>query len=73
MHYQVPLGDFSQYFDGFDKGFIVHSQMLHGIQVEAHSNPAVVHYGDQISDEFFCLEVKPAGCHSLFVKRPIRI
>ena len=57
MHYQVSLGDFSQYFDGFGKCFIVQPQMLHGIQVEAHSNPAVVHHGDEVGDEFFCLEV----------------
>jgi len=73
MHDQVSLGDFGHYFDGFGNGCVVHSEMLHGIQVEAHSNPAVVQHRDQISDEFFCLEVKPAGCHSLFVKRPIRI
>ena len=57
MHYQVSLGDFGQYFDGFDKGFIVQSQMLHGIQVEADSNPAVVHHRDEVGEEFFCLEV----------------
>ena len=57
MHYQVSLGDFSQYFDGFGKCFIVQPQMLHGIQVEAHSNPAVVHHRDEVGDEFFCLEV----------------
>ena len=46
MHDEVSLGDFGHYFDGFGKGCVVHSQMLHGIQVEAHSNPAVVHHRD---------------------------
>ena len=73
MHYQVPLGDFSQYFDGFDKGFIVQSQMLHGIQVEAHSNPAVVQHRDQVGDELFRFEVKLTGRHGLFVICPVRI
>ena len=73
MHDEVSLGNFGHYFDGFGKGCVVHSQMLHGIQVEAYSNPAVVHHRDQIGDEFFCFEVKLARRHGLFVMRPVSI
>ena len=73
MHDQVSLGDFGHYFDGFGKGCVVHSEMLHGIQVEAHSNPAVVQHRDQVGDELFRFEVKLTGRHGLFVIRPVRI
>ena len=71
MHDEVSLGDFGHYFDSFGKGCVVHSQMLHGIQVEANSNPAVVHHRDQICDEFFRFYVNLAGSHGLFVMRPV--
>ena len=73
MHDQVSLGDLGHYFDGFCKGCVVHTLMLHGIQVEAYSNTAVVHHGDKVCDELLCFEVKPAGRHCYFVVSPVRI
>ena len=73
MHDEVSLGDFGHYFNGFCKRCVVHSLMLHGIQVETHSNPAVVHHRDQVSDELFRFEVEPAGRHGQFVICPVRI
>jgi hypothetical protein len=73
MHDEVSLGDFGHYFNGFCKRCVVHSLMLHGIQVETHSNPAVVHHRDQVSYELFRFEVEPAGRHGQFVICPVRI
>ena len=50
MHYQIAFRDFSHNFDGLGQSGVVHPEMLHGIQMEAHSNAAVVHDGDQVSD-----------------------
>ena len=50
MHYQVALCDFSHNLDGLGQSSVVHAEMLHGIQMEAHSNAAVIHDGDQVSD-----------------------
>ena len=63
MHDQVSLGDLGHYFNGFSKRCVVHPLMLHGIQVEAHSNTAVVHHRHEICDELLCFEVEPAGRH----------
>ena len=50
MHYQVALCDLSHNFYGLGQCAVVHSKMLHGIQMEAHSNAAVIHDGDHVSD-----------------------
>ncbi len=50
MHYQVALGYFCHNLDGLCQGPVVHSEMLHGIQMEAHSNTTVIHDGDQVGD-----------------------
>ena len=73
MHDEVSFRDFSHHFNGLGERCVVHSLMLHGIQVEAHSNPAVVHHGDKIGDEFLCFEVKFACRHGLFVVCPVRV
>ena len=50
MHYQVALCHFRHNLDGLYQGPVVHSEMLHGIQMEAYSNITVIHDGDQVSD-----------------------
>ncbi len=50
MHDQVALCYFCHNLDGLCQGPIVHSEMLHGIQMEAHSNTTVIHDGNQVSD-----------------------
>ena len=50
MHYQVALCYFCHNLDGLCQGPIVHSEMLHGIQMEAHSNTTVIHDRNQVSD-----------------------
>ena len=50
MHYHVALGYFGHYLNCLCQGPVVHSEMLHGIQMEAHSNTTVIHDGDQVSD-----------------------
>ena len=50
VHYQVPLGNFGHHLYRFGKGGVVHSKMLQGIQVEAHSNTAVVHRRYDVGD-----------------------
>jgi len=70
MHYRVTLGYFCHNLDGFCQGRVIHSKMLHGIQMEAHSNPAVIHDGNQVSDQ---LLVQPAWFHHLPIVGPIRL
>ena len=43
MHYQVALGYLCHNLDGLCQGTVVHPEMLHGIQMETHSNTAVIH------------------------------
>ena len=50
MHYQVALCYFCHNLDGLCQGPVIHSKMLHGIQMEAHSNTTVIHDGNQVSD-----------------------
>ena len=71
MHYQISLGYFCHNLDGLRQRPIVHSKMLHGIQMELHSNPAVIHDGNQVSDKLLGLQVQPAWSHSLSIVRPV--
>ena len=57
VHYQVAFGDLGHHLHRLGEGGVVHSEMLHGIQVEAHSNAAIVHARDDVSDELLGLEV----------------
>ena len=50
MHYQVALRYFRHNLNGLCQGLVVHSEMLHGIQMEAYSNTTVIHDGNQVSD-----------------------
>ena len=54
MHYKVALRYLRHYLDSLCQGLVVHSAMLHGIQMEAHSNTTVIHYRDQVGDQLLC-------------------
>ena len=71
VHYQVALGDLGHHLHGLGEGGVVHSEMLHGIQVEAHSNAAVVHRRHDICNELLGLEVQPAGGQTPLVMFPV--
>ena len=55
VHYQVALRHLGHHFYGFGQRFVVYSKMLHGIQVKAYSNAAIVHHRDQVGDQLLCL------------------
>ena len=50
VHDQVALRGLRHYFNSLGQGCVVHSEMLHGIQVKAHSSTAVVHGGNYVGD-----------------------
>lgn len=47
MHNQVALGDLRHHLNRLRQGHVIYSEMLHGIQMKAHSYTTVVHGRDQ--------------------------
>ena len=50
VHDQVALGYFGHHLHRLGQRLVVYVQMLHGIQMEAHSNAAVVHGRNDVGD-----------------------
>ena len=55
VHDQVALGHLGHHLDRLGQRFVVYPEMLHGIQMETHSNAAVVHRRDDVGDQLLGL------------------
>ena len=73
MHDQIALGHFGHNFYNFGKIGVVDSKMLHGIKMEADSNPAVVHGRHYERDQFLGRYVNQTRPHRLLVVGPVRL